>query len=442
MIIEAAVTNDALAGTLKRKMLYGRLGGAQGRRAEKERRLKVTGMPDRDGFFSKPPHPLTGFGALLRLLFLTLFRARGTAARYTLKRFFVVVFFLPFFLLAQAAHRLALALDNVFFPAFRTVEVRDPVFIVGIHRSGTTYFHHLLSEDTENFTSFRLWELLFAPSILERKFWFAVGAVDRLLGAWGRKALVAIEDRLLKDLRVIHQTGLFEPEEDELVLVPYFASAFLLLPFPFPEKLWALTRFDVDVPLAEQDRVMRHYKQCVQRHLYVHGSDKRFLSKNPLFSAKIEAIRRTFPDARVICNVRQPYEAIPSCISLMSFYWSSFDNDPQGSRLRDMTLAMTDFFYRHPIQRLPRWPRNRHAFLKYDRLIAAPGDAVLELYARLDIPLTPAFDAYLQTQEERMRAFKSRHHYSLERWGLSPERIRTDYGDVFEYFGFNTDHAA
>jgi len=395
-----------------------------------------------EGVSSTSDGGFSGVGALLRLLYLAVFRSRGTAARYTLKRFCIMVFFLPLFLILQGINRLALLLDNVFFPGYRKVEIKDPVFIVGIHRSGTTYFHHLLNEDKETFTSFMLWELLFAPSILQRKFWFAVGAVDRFLGGFGSKLLIAIEDRVLRDLRTIHQTGLFQPEEDELILVPIFASMFLLLPFPFPDRLWPLTRFDADVPLAEQDRIMAFYRRCVQRHLYVHGPNKRFLSKNPQFSAKIEAIRRTFPDARVVCNVRKPYEAIPSFLSLISFHWNTFDNDPQGDRLREMLLDMTDFFYRHPIERLPRWPKHQHAFLKYDDLIADPRRAVLSLYDRLEIPITPAFDAYLLTQEQRMRSFKSRHRYSLEQWGLTPERIQTEFGDVFEYFGFSTEHAA
>ena len=381
----------------------------------------------------------TGFRPLLRLLYLSLFHSRGTAARFTLKRFLIMAVFMPFFLMLQAIHRVALLLDDLLFPAYRQVKVSEPVFIVGIHRSGTTYFHHLLSGDAENFTSFQLWELLFAPAIVERKCWFAVGVVDRAFGGFGRRLLTALEDRLLRDLRTIHHTGLFAPEEDELVLLPFLASVFLLLPFPFPERLWALAHFDTDVPIAEQDRVMAQYKACVQRHLYVHGPQKRFLSKNPLFSAKIEAINRAFPDAKVVCNVRKPSEAIPSVISLLSFYWKAFDNDPQGFRLRDMAMEMTDRYYRYLMERLPQWPEERHAFVRYDDLTADPEQVVRALYGRLKLPLSTGFDACLRAQPGQMRAFKSRHRYSLDQWGLTPERIRAEYADVFEFFGFPAD---
>ena len=395
---------------------------------------------ERLGIHSEPRY--AGFRVLLRLIYRTVFHSKGTAARFTLKRVLLLIFFVPFFLAMQAINRAALLLDDVFFRGYRDVEVKEPVFVVGVHRSGTTYLHHLLSRDTDNFTTFNLWELFFAPAIIERKFWFAAGAADRALGGFGRRLLFALEDRALKDLRAIHHTALFEPEEDELVLLPYFASVFLLLPFPFPEMLWALIRFDDNVPLREQDRIMARYKACVQRHLYVYGPRRRFISKNPSFSARIEAINRTFPDAKIVCNVRRPYETLPSLLSLMSFHWKTFDNDPLGLQLRDMILDMANYFYRHPIDRLPHWPKDRHAFLRYDDLTAHPERAVLQLYERFGIPFFPAFRACLKAQEDAMRSFKSSHRYSLDPWELTREHIRAEYRDVFEYFDFSTDHVA
>lgn len=375
-----------------------------------------------------------GLPLLLRLLYLGVFRTRGTAARYTLKRFFVILFVVPFGLLLQAIHRLALALDDLFYPGYRNVEIKDPLFIVGIHRSGTTYFHHLLAQNTDNFTAFRFWELLLAPSIIERKCWSAARTIDRALGGFVRRLLVKAEDRALAELRKIHHSSLFEPEEDEVVLIPFFASVLLLLPFPFLEPLWRFMRFDADLPIDEQDEIMARYKACVQRHLYMHGPRKRFLSKNPFFTAKIEAINRAFPDAQIVCNVRNPYDAIPSMLSLVSFFWRNFDNDPQGHTLRDMLLEMADFFYRHPMEYLPSLPPSKHAFLLYDDLTSDPRQAVLDLYERFGIPLTPAFNARLLTQGHRMRTFKSRHKYSLEQWELTEEQVRDRFAYVFQYF--------
>ena len=356
----------------------------------------------------------------------------------TVRRAVVVAFGYPLFLFAMLFHRVAFALDELLFPAYRKIEVRSPVFVVGLHRSGTTLIHRLLANDSEQFTAFCLWELLVAPAIIERKFWIAVGAVDRRLGGWGKRGCVALENRLAGELHKIHHTSFFQPEEDELVLVHWFATGFMLLGFPFPDELWAHTRFDTDLPIAMQDRVMALYKACVQRHLYVHGAHKRLVSKNPQFSGKIAALNRTFPDCKIVCNVRRPYEAVPSLLSLLSFFWTQFGNDSRGWLLRDMLVEMAHYQYRHPIECMSDWPENRHAFLRYDDLTRDAKAAVLGLYERLEIALTPAFDAFLEAETHRARGHRSRHAYSLEQYGLSAEEILEQFRDIFDRFDFST----
>lgn len=377
-----------------------------------------------------------GLWGFVRLAGRAVFRGEG---RLTLRRVVVMVFGYPLFLFSMLLHRVAFALDDLLFPAYRKVEVREPVFVVGLHRSGTTLIHRLMASDSEQFTAFCLWELLFAPAIVERKFWMAVGAVDRRLGGWAKRACIAVENRVASELHKIHHTSFFQPEEDELVLVHLFATGLMLLGFPFPDELWAFTRFDTDLPLALQDRVMAFYKACVQRHLYVHGAHKRLVSKNPQFSAKIDALNRTFPDCKIVCNVRRPYEAVPSLLGMLSFFWQQFGNDSRGRVLRDMLVSMAHYQYRHPIECLTGWPETRHSFLRYDDLTRDPRAAVLDLYERLRIPLTPAFDALLDKKTHRARAHRSRHTYSLEQYGLTEEGVREAFADIFERYGFSTD---
>jgi hypothetical protein len=53
-------------------------------------------------------------------------------------------------------HALCFALDPILFPSLRRVKLRQPVFVVGHARSGTTLVHRLLSQDEGRFSSFRL----------------------------------------------------------------------------------------------------------------------------------------------------------------------------------------------------------------------------------------------------------------------------------------------
>jgi hypothetical protein len=62
----------------------------------------------------------------------------------------------------------------------------------------------------------------------------------------------------------------------------------------------------------EKQRVMNFYKRCLQRHVYAYGGRKIYLSKSPSFSASVDSIYKTFPDARIIYLVRNPMEVVPS----------------------------------------------------------------------------------------------------------------------------------
>ncbi|GMW02362.1 MAG: hypothetical protein AMXMBFR84_34980 [Candidatus Hydrogenedentota bacterium] len=380
-----------------------------------------------------------GFVVLFRLLYRTVFKSRGTHARFTVRRFFVMAFFIPAFVTLQILHRIAFKLDDLFFGAYKNVAIKEPVFIVGIPRSGTTFLHRVMSKDTETFTTLKLWELIFAPSIVERKVVFGLRWLDGMVGHPGYKILAALENRIFAEVRKIHRVSLFEPEEDDLILFPIFASIFLLFPFPFEEELWHHATFDRDTPEADRRAIMSFYRECVRRHLYVHGPEKRFLSKNPAFSPKTDSLLEFFPDARVICNVRNPYSSVPSLMSFLSFSWNRFDNDPKGDRFREMIMRLAGHWYRMPMERLPKWPKGQYAFAKYDGLTATPRKLISELYENLNIPLTEPFRMVLATEEEKAKGYVSKHNYSLDKYGLTADMIREAYKDVFEYYGFETE---
>lgn len=373
---------------------------------------------------------MSGFKQCLRLLWLTLLHSGGTSARPTLRRIGVITVYIPLLLLAQACHWVGYLLDEVFFRKYREVKIRAPFFILGLPRSGTTLLHRMLALDTENFTTMRLWEMLLAPSITERKLLTALAALDRVLGGLGHTLLRAVDRRFFAGGKKLHNISLFQPEEDDLVLLPVFSSAFLLLPFPFPQALWHLVRFDHMTPEVEKRRIMSYYRRCIQRHLYVHGPEKHFLSKNPSFSSRIDALGEYFPDARIICNVRDPLSAVPSMLSFMHYTWACFDNDPRGYEFRDRLLEMAEHWYRHSIERLAGWPESRCAVVSYDELTADPYGTTVDLYARLGLEITPAFDARLREACARSQAYRSEHTYSLEQYGLTPADIMDRFGLV------------
>ncbi len=381
-----------------------------------------------------------GFPLYFELVKLALFPGSENRGRTTLKRFVTLLAIIPALCFGRILHSIAFLLDDLFFPGYRNIEVKEPVFVVGIARSGTTLLHRLLAKDADKFTAFMFWELLLAPSIVERKFWFALGRVDRALGGWGRKLLRKVDAVIFADFREMHHLSLFQPEEDEWVLFHILASAFLVFLFPSPEAVAHLIRFDETALPAHKKRIMAFHKRCVQRHLYVHGPEKRLLSKNPTFSAKIDSLNETYPGAKIVCCVRNPYEAVPSLMSLLSFILKLTDNQGREDETRAMTLEVAAHFYRHPMARLPHLPENRHSFVTYGKLTTEPKAAVAGLYEKFGFEMNPEYARQLDAEQAKIRAYKSAHTYSLADYDLSAEGLFEDFRDVFEHYGFSREY--
>ncbi len=373
---------------------------------------------------------------LFRVVFKTFTSTGSTVAPLTRRRLVFLAWFIPFLFFGQLLHWIGLMLDHVFFPGFRKIKVRDPLFVVGIPRSGTTFLQRLLTADTSRFTTMTLGEITVAPSITERVVWRALGRIDAAIGGFGRRVANRFDKRLFQEVSKIHPLSLFEPDEDELVMLPTFTSPNLAWIFPVEEELWKYTNFDEDTPPAEQRQLIEFYKGCVQRHLYFHGPEKHYFAKNPSFSVKLEALRAVFPDMKVICTSRTPYEAVPSTISLGAFYWKSFGNDDEGRTMIDPMTRLAGSYYRHPIKVLPQWPENSHAFMRYTELVERPMESVLQVMDRLGIELSDVHRAHLSKRQEKARGWKSTHHYSMGSLGIDENFIRDNFRDVLEYFDY------
>lgn len=282
----------------------------------------------------------------------------------TLKRLLALSFLYTIIVFCIIWNHIGYALDDIFYPGWRKEPVSDPLFIVGNARSGTTLFHRLVCLDHDNFTSMKTWEIIFASSVTWRYlFWYLYDFDKRYLFGISFRLTKWIDSCLLQGTYGIHPCGLFEAEEDEWVLVHTFTSQLILLFYPVglqipkPPKLKsvlleAIVSFfmssvgalpDFENALSERSKrsIFQFYKSCVKRHLYAHNhrltatrpqsqsqsssqyhrNKLKYVSKNPIFTTRLESLHKCFPDCRVICMVRDPTESVPSMVSYISKVW-------------------------------------------------------------------------------------------------------------------------
>ena len=353
------------------------------------------------------------------------------------KRMIALALFVPGLVLLQLLHRIGFALDHLLFPGYRRVDVREPLFIVGMPRSGTSFLHQTLSRDTARFTTLTLWELVLAPSISERAFWAGLAGIDAKLGAPVTRLGRAIERMIVDRMEGVHPVDFEEPGEDFLFLLPLFACFLLVAVFPRSPAIWDLTRID-DWPEQRRRALVLWYRSCLQRHLYWvqrqaaragRPAPTRVLSKNPSFTACVRTLHDVFPDARFVCCFRPVHEAIPSQLSSLRPAAETFGWDATDPSVIERFVVMYEEFARRSIELAESTRPGTTGVIELADLAADAGSAVARLYD--DFGWTPdeRFSAALRERTRRSRSYTSRHRYDLDDFGLAGTELDTRFAE-------------
>jgi len=334
-----------------------------------------------------------------------------------------------------------LLMDDLLFRGYRREPVPSPVFIIGNHRSGTTFLHRLLSKDDLRFSTMKMWEILLAPSITQRR------AVAGVTGAarWFREKLIEGLNRLERDWHeksVMHDVSFQEPEEDDYLLLHIWSALTTGLSSGLLTEAIPYTYFDTALPETDRRRIMGFYRECIQRHMFAdrttHRLRRTYLAKNPAFSPKVATARRFFPDAKFIYLVRNPLEMIPSFVSMMRFSWDVLGIPGRDRALADYITEMARHWYAYPLEQLDRAPEGHAVIVTYDELTRDPERTVQRIYNELNMDMGSNFATVLSNEATKSKSYKSRHHYDLNSLGLNREKILEEFRDVFDRFRFDT----
>jgi hypothetical protein len=334
-----------------------------------------------------------------------------------------------------------LLLDHVLYPGFRKQKIIKPLFIVGNMRTGSTLMYRTLAEDTKHFACFRMLDA-FMPAISMMRAVAFLGRVDAKLGGYGARVVQYLDEAFLDEYSRIHDIGFLKPEEDEFALLNYMCSASMYELFPAVQRFRRLFFVDQEMGPKEQDRVMRRYLSLVKRQLFHLGGDKRFLSKNPLFTNKLKALRRTFPDARFVCLVRHPVNTVLSTASLIHFVWHQSGALPPDQKDMGKILEFCRCFYSHPRECLHDLGPEQTCVMRYDELVADPGGVMRDMLERFELPVSEELDEILREIGTKQKQYRSQHSYSFDAWGVTESEIYEQFRDVYTEHNFARPEAA
>ncbi len=168
-----------------------------------------------------------------------------------------------------------------------------PIFIIGHHRSGTTYLHDLMSRDS-NFCFLEHWQAMGGSEIF-------LGSPE-VAKSWG--------DSNYPRKRISDGVIMFtdSPEEEEFALANSSVFSFYAWHY-FPKSTKKLfQKFGLFEGQSEQIKTKwkKAYTRILKR-ISLSGNGKRIMIKNPVNTARVKILLEIFPDAKFIHLYRNPY---------------------------------------------------------------------------------------------------------------------------------------
>ena len=325
--------------------------------------------------------------------------------------------------------------DEVLFFDYRKVDIKKPVFIISNPRSGTTFLHRLMCLDSNRYAYTKLFHTIL-PSITLFKIFGFIGAIDEKIGSPLEKLLLKADHVFFKGWEDIHPMGFNKSEEDEGVYVFTGITPGIFLLCPYIEEI-PYIKFPDHMPEKSRKKLMNFYENSLKRFMYVNGQNKIFLSKNVMSTGRLRSVLEIFPQAKVIYLIRNPYESLPSFISMFTAAWKAHSTDIKDDSDEARAwgyIGMEYYNYFH--ENKPLIPSENLVTVRYEDLVANPMSTVEKIYSQFEIPMTDTYRTALTEATNKARKYKSKHGYSLEQYGLSQNIVQDKMGDIFELYGF------
>jgi len=326
-------------------------------------------------------------------------------------------------------------MDEIFFPSYRKIQIKEPVFIISNPRSGTTFLHRLMCADDEKFVYTRTFHTII-PAISFSRLLDVFAAIDKRIGRPMHTLLNWVDKKMFGGWKDVHALGFNKAEEDEGLYFLCGISPAISLVTPYLHhfrELYILDHFDE----KRKKRIQRYYQSTLQRWMYVLGKDKQFLCKSVMSTGRLELLRELFPDLKLIYLVRNPYEAVPSFVDMFSSTWKYISPTiPENSNLYREIAHQAIIYYQYFNEQQKALQRENWMKVKYEDLVNDPTTAVLHIYRYFHFDISSAIQQNLNKESENTRSYKSKHQYSLEQYGLTRAEIYQALSFVFDEHEF------
>jgi hypothetical protein len=314
--------------------------------------------------------------------------------------------------------RLQMERDRQLYPDITRQEIREPLFIVGLPRSGTSVLHRLLGADPEH-RSPLMWEVR-APSPPTRG--------DEKRRIQRTKQSCNFFNWLVPTFRYAHTVGAEVPQECVSLMTPTFLSDQFDAMYYVPSYRNWFFRQDL--------RPAYEYHLRFLQHLQFRRAARRWILKAPTHMFAMPALLSVYPDALFVQTHRTPIDAMASVSSLVTILRSAFSDavDPfiVCREAIDYWSETVDKF----LSERDRLAGKRICDIQYDEIRREPVGAVRRIYEYFGWTLSREAEQRMRglvaSQAERQSA---NHRYDLSQFGSSAQEVLSVFATYCQRFG-------
>jgi hypothetical protein len=294
-------------------------------------------------------------------------------------------------------------------PEIEQREIRRPMFLTGLPRSGTSALFNLLAADSAA-RPLLLWESQF-PEPLEGHDPATPDPRHEAIRAYYEKGR-----ETNPEWNKIHQTHADTPEECVLLhLFAFHGVQYGIEIFLEPYASWYQEN------LHRLDAVYAHQKQYMQM-LDWQRPGERWLLKAPAHMWGLDALLETFPDAAIVWSHRDPRLCVASICSMTATLMRQVDGvDPTELGPRVME------FYARSLERglavRDGLGADRVVDVTHDEFVSDPLGAATRIYQCFGLDAAPIASELASHVGANPKDKHGSHDYGLEDYGLSEDRV-------------------
>lgn len=360
----------------------------------------------------------------LTMLYRMLLMWRALSLSFNIK--LTPIFTIIGFLFLHLINSIGFALDHIFFPQIRKLEISNPIVIVGNPRSGTTFLQRFLVENGLG-AGMRIWKMLYPSLTLQKLIKPILPFMEKISPARYHTS-------------VIHDTSLSAIETDDPALMfRYFDGLFVYGFF----LAWAQEDMKHLFDQNYRDTSKRDFTYLEKMWIRNLISEKReqIISKFFSLAVRIPQFLENFPDAKILYMIRDPLATVPSCLSLITSvlqnrfgFWNLSKEDRQRyiDRIYDGLLDLSLSFHKDFVE--GKIEKGKVMVIKYDHLMNNFENLMIELLEFIEESPSENMKHTISVTAGKQRRYKSEHEYELEKYRLTEAKIRSDFASIYETF--------